>query len=174
MRLMRYHDGELDDAERVIAERHILRDPAARAELAGLSLLGDVLRLTADGRSLAAAPAPAAPRSGKPGGCGKDPPQRARRHGLVWSGALAAAAASALLLASTDARSPASAHLPVSRSTSVPACDEVPGADPVAGPDGASIELVDFGAHGGSIFVISSGAASTPVVWLPDEPQGSG
>jgi hypothetical protein len=37
-------------------------------------------------------------------------------------------------------------------------------------PDvGASIESVDFGASKGTIFLVSSGSAETPVVWLMDD-----
>lgn len=36
---------------------------------------------------------------------------------------------------------------------------------------GVSIENVDFGAHDGAIFVVSTGAQATPVVWLSDQPD---
>jgi hypothetical protein len=34
---------------------------------------------------------------------------------------------------------------------------------------GAAIEMVDFGAGGGTIFVVSKGTEATPVVWLSDD-----
>ncbi|MCE7888933.1 MAG: hypothetical protein DYH12_04375, partial [Sorangiineae bacterium PRO1] len=37
----------------------------------------------------------------------------------------------------------------------------------------ATIEAVDFGNRGGSIFMVPAGAESTPVVWLVDEPAGA-
>ena len=38
---------------------------------------------------------------------------------------------------------------------------------------GSAIEAVEFGAHSGSIFMVSAGSTATPVVWLTDEPQGA-
>jgi hypothetical protein len=50
------------------------------------------------------------------------------------------------------------------------------GEPPAAGEenDGASIEEVDFGAQGGTIFMVPAGPDVTPVVWLMDDPPPSG
>jgi hypothetical protein len=42
-------------------------------------------------------------------------------------------------------------------------------AEPADPSPAASIESVDFGQHLGTIFLVSSGGTSTPVVWLSDD-----
>ena len=92
--------------------------------------------------------------------------------------AVAAAAAIALYLrpAPPPSRAAASAERPPTSTEHVlpvsPAASEVLAENTESEP-GASIESVDFGAAGGSIFMVPNGQSSedseTPVVWLLDD-----
>jgi len=100
---------------------------------------------------------------------------------MLASAALAAAVA--LVVRSTDpqggppgpaARS-AAAVAPSSRSEApASARAEAAFADPLESAPAVAIEAVDFGARHGTIFMVGTGATSTPVVWVMDEPASSG
>lgn len=195
--LMRLHDGELSLEEAAELER-VLSDED-RAVLAGLEQVGDVVRALEranEGRSpeLAdavmqaieadAKPAPVVPLAPRVEASPELPKVR-RRHKtsapVVITGlALAAAAAAALWMTT-----PAPTDGPVASVTV-----ETPAAPPLAEPgnppaeppaelaeeDGdpaATIEAVDFGNQGGSIFMVPAGQENTPVVWLVDEPASA-
>lgn len=194
--LMRLHDGELSAEEAAELERSLSQED--RAVLGGLEQLGDVLRASereelARFAGVADAVMAALEREQEPAKVvplrprvEADPelPASRRRKGrstpVVIAGlALAAAAATALWL-STPPPAP-SAPLPVAAPVEPSLPAQATSATPATVAElveedadpAATIEAVDFGNRGGSIFMVPAGAESTPVVWLVDDPAGA-
>jgi anti-sigma factor RsiW len=198
LRLMQHHDGELPPEESAEVERLLSGDPQQRAALAGLEQLGDFLRRFADERGSSADDlvstvmarlddeiAPASRRVTRSGVSSR--PRRVPTW--VWgaAGALAAAAAVALLLPFFAPNGPAYSTGPTAvsaplRLAAASARSNWPpvgvSTDPVRGPDrgpDVSIETVDFGQRNGTIFMVSSGeGATTPVIWVADSASSNG
>lgn len=169
-KVMQLYDGELEQSEAESVRRELAGDPEAQRVFQGFVEVGVAVRIWAE-----EAPrlrARASPRA------------RARRRigGAVWLGMAAAAALTALV--STKGREPSLTSRPPVSALALPAAaatettaaeeslDEEVSADEPPSPDGAgaAIEMVDFGAGGGTIFVVSKGTEATPVVWLSDDP----
>jgi hypothetical protein len=121
-----------------------------------------------------------------PGGADREPapalePGERRSQVLFIVGIGLAAAAAVLLWVSFQGERQTPAPVAKAPTTSVPTETPSPvaeGAPAVqlaqedeAAP-AASIEAVDFGNHGGSIFLVPAGEETTPVVWLVDDAQG--
>jgi negative regulator of sigma E activity len=194
--LMRYYDGELPEAEARDVETTLASDTEARRVLEGLEQIGAVVRGLALDRAephgdLAdrilerieaekVEPAPA------PGGPSAEVVRPARWQRVVpaIAGALAVAASIALVVELTREEAPSApsgqavrAPAPVLGTPASPASPALEPETPVAEADvtpAVSIETVDFGGHQGTIFMLQEGAASTPVVWLVDEPSPRG
>jgi len=195
---MQHHDGELSPREAAEMEELLHRHPVARAELAGLAQLGDFLRCLAEQRSAGADDLAATvmrrldTEPVQVFGLHPRPPpaaQSAPGRRWVWAavGGLAAAAAIPLLL---FARSAGNARVGAARLAAAPgsaarsataATHPAPGEGPLASAPrnpaepGVSIEAVDFGQRNGTIFMVPAGGeATTPVVWVVDQPVTSG
>ncbi len=182
-RLMQFYDGELSASDAIAFQaeltEHGLEDEA-REVMAGLDQVGDVIRALADSDAEARAEVAdqiadrVLERLPLPG-----PASSRRSAARIWGwsagvGALALAAAALLVI--WAAGGPSTSQRPLA---SGPTAAERPvvaasvAADAPAGAEsdpGVAIEVVDFGAHGGTIFMVSSGEETpTPVVWLVDE-----
>jgi negative regulator of sigma E activity len=194
--LMRYFDGELPEAEARDVEATLASDAEACRVLEGLEQIGAVVRGVALDRAEApgdladrilerieveqAEPAPA------PGGSPAVVVRPARWQRVVpaIAGALAVAASIALVVELTREQTPSApsgqaVRAPASGlgTPAAPANPTLEPETPVAEADvtpAVSIETVDFGGHQGTIFMLQEGAASTPVVWLVDEPSPRG
>jgi len=188
-RLMRYMDGEADAEEAELVEKWLTESEEARALLRDLESLGGEVRAIAEERgsrvgsiadSVMAQVAGESPISRTR--LRATPIEKGRRDrrvvGAVPAIGLALAAAAAIVVylrphpgptsAVRERPSASLAPQPFSTTSSLPA--EVAAADPESG---ASIESVDFGAQNGTIFIVPSGAQSTPVVWLMDDAEPS-
>ena len=185
-RLMRYFDGELDAAEAREVEPWLEGSEDGKLLLLAWGRVGDAVRAIGDdagaaGATIADAVMARIGLSPKPVAVFATRPRGARR----WMAAapaiglsLAAAAAVAFYLRPAPPPSGVQERVPVARAPdTVSNAAETASALAVAVAEpetGASIESVDFGAIGGTIFMVSSGQSSddseTPVVWLMDEP----
>ncbi len=193
LRLMQHHDGELSPGEAAEVEELLAADPVARSELAGLDQLGDFLRRFAEQRSagvddLAAdvmkrldeEPIQASTwRQRSP-----DPVRVEGGRRWLWglAGGLAAAAAIPLVLlargsSGTGAAAIRLAAMGSAARSATPTAPPAPASRPVAAlpgdlaEPGVSIEAVDFGQRNGTIFMVPAGGeATTPVVWVVDQP----
>ncbi len=193
LRLMQYHDGELSAGEAAEVEALLAGDPVARSELAGLDQLGDFLRCFAEQGSAGVDDLAADVMQRLDEEPSQDSTRRQRfpaparvEGGRRWlwglAGGLAAAAAIPLVLlargsSDTDAAAVRLAALGSAASSATPAASPGPGAGPVAAlprdlaEPGVSIEAVDFGPRNGTIFMVPAGGeATTPVVWVVDQP----
>jgi anti-sigma factor RsiW len=192
--LMRYFDGELSPEQAAELEEQLASDPEAERVLAGLDQIGEVVRGVALARSdahadltdrilerVAAEPRVPAARQGALERVSVRPlPQKSRlqRAAPALIGGLALAAAAALLF--ERVREPVAPPAPIVEVNPPAPAPEIPEErsvpalpEPIAEADTApaiAIETVDFGAHRGSIFMLQEGEATTPVVWLVDEP----
>jgi len=186
---MRYVDGEADSDEAERVEQWLSESAEARALLRDLESIGSDVRAIADDRGSRGSSIADAVMA-QIAGAGPVSRMRVRAvpietakkgRGLVGAVpaiglALAAAAAVMVYLrphpgpvsAVRDRPSAAVAPEPFSMTSSVPA--ELAAVDPESG---ASIESIDFGAQNGTIFIVPSGAQSTPVVWLMDDGEPS-
>ena len=182
--LMRYHDGELSEAEAQVVEAALEQEPALLEELEAYSELGSFVRAwdQANAHKLAAFDVTESVMAAV------EPP-RARVHSLLprvatWISLSAAIAAGSVLvvrswsaapMAPVGAPSGASAEHagPASPSASVPELAAVLGAadEEQAKPPPATIESVDFGSNTGEVFVVSTDSSETPVVWMPDDAE---
>ncbi|HYP75128.1 MAG TPA: hypothetical protein VER12_04200 [Polyangiaceae bacterium] len=184
--LMRYHDGELSEAEARLVETAIEQEPALVAELDAYSELGSFLRAweQSNANKLASFDVSESVLSALE-------PRRARVHSLLpriatWVSLSAAIAAGSVLVVrswSAPPVQPAGApsgeqaqRTPTDGSTSpsatapelsVAAVLEAVGEEPPPAP--ATIESVDFGSNTGEVFVVSTDSSETPVVWMPDD-----
>jgi anti-sigma-K factor RskA len=184
--LMRYHDGAVSEEEAIAVEEALEHEPALLEELEAYAELGSFMRAWAEARSeqqfdiadsvLAriAAEEPA-------------PPRVASVHSIwprvaTWVSLGAAIAAGSVLVVrswSAPPAGPRSAHPAVAAQVGSAA----PASTAVAPPDvsaaleeepkdpPATIESVDFGQTNGTVFVVSTDSADTPVVWMPDDDQ---
>lgn len=194
--LMRLYDDELGPEEAAELEKSLT--PEDRELLAGLEQVGDVVRAlerdevtrfegVADAvlAAIEADPAPAkvvplGPRVESGGEAPSSRHRRARSGPVVILGlGLAAAAAAALWMSTPGPQPTTPAPVAVSVRPAPPA--EAPSAAPEPTAElgdedadpAASIEAVDFGNQGGTIFMVPAGEESTPVVWLVDEPASA-
>ena len=185
-RLMRYFDGELEASEAREVEAWLESSPDGKLMLLGWERVGDAVRAIGDdvGASGADIADAVMARIDEAPGAGN---VRAiqRRGTLRWLAAvpaiglsIAAAAAVAIYLRPPASPSSAAGVASIARVAPERASPAVESASVVAmaaadTERGASIESVDFGAIGGSIFMVpndqSSEESETPVVWLMDD-----
>jgi anti-sigma factor RsiW len=174
LELMRYADGELPEG-RAADVRAWLAGPSGQADLLqveGIQQVGQLVRARAEetipSPDLVDAVLADLDASGSPGphprvvSGGRGSPRRSAP--LWWSlgaAGLAAAAAIALVLRSGSEDSG------ITRPDSLESRTAVGAHEPEA--PGASIERLDPGAHGASVFVVQAGAVTTPVIWLLDD-----
>jgi anti-sigma factor RsiW len=195
--IMRYHDGAVSEAEASAVEEALEHDPALLEELEAYSELGSFVRAWGEARSdrqtdiadsvmdrIRALDAPA--------------PRIAPVHSIwprlaTWVSLGAAIAAGSVLVVRSWSAPPAMPrgfHAAVSADSvaqgalALPSAAVAPGtAPPLTPPDlsaaleeepkepAATIESVDFGQTNGTVFVVSTDFADTPVVWMPDDDQ---
>ncbi|HET7538681.1 MAG TPA: hypothetical protein VFK05_02380 [Polyangiaceae bacterium] len=187
--IMRYHDGELSEAETREVEAAIEQQPALLEELEAYRRLGGFMRAwdQSNAARLAAFDVSESVLAAL------EPP-RARVHSLLpriatWvSLGAAIAAGSVLVVRSWSAAphgvpgSPSAEHAGLAAPSAsvpelsavlkgevetVPVTESADEADPNAPP--ATIESVDFGSNAGEVFVVSTDSSETPVVWMPDD-----
>lgn len=183
--LMRYHDGELSEAEVRVVEAALEQEPALLEELEAYSELGSFVRAwdQANVNQLASFDVSESVMTAL------EPP-RARVHSLLpriatWVSLSAAiAAGSALVVRSWSTAPLAPPGAPsaeraegstesASPSASVPSLSAVLGVidEEQPKPPPATIESVDFGSNAGEVFVVSTDSSETPVVWMPDDAE---
>lgn len=181
--VMQYHDGELDPLAAEQLERRLGWDAPRRRYLDSLETLGDgvrdavrqatpafdltdqiMARVTAQS-AITRASSSEPSRSGRALPLGPSSTWRRKiKVALgVGLGSTAALAAGALFWLSVGMPSDSPAEVSAAART----------LEPTAADDsarGVAIESVDFGAAGGSIFMVQAGQTSTPVVWLTEPP----
>ena len=172
--VMQYYDGELDLLSAQQLERQLSWDAPRRRYLDALDSVGDGVR----DAMRQATPAfdltdqimarVAADRAAQPASSGQSRPTSWRRKVMValgvGLGSTAALAAGTVFWLSVGMPSESQAEISVTaRTLEPPALDD--------GARGVAIESVDFGAGGGSIFMVQAGQTSTPVVWLTEPPE---
>lgn len=186
--LMRYHDGELSEAEALAVEAAIEHEPALLAELDAYSELGHFVRAWDQGNAskLASFDVTSSVMAAL------EPP-RARVHSLLpriatWVSLSAAIAAGSVLVVRSwsaapptpaGARSGDSAQHPElaqpSSSAGELTAPELTAVLAAVGEEQAkspaTIESVDFGSNTGEVFVVSTDSSETPVVWMPDDAE---
>ncbi|MEI9954621.1 MAG: zf-HC2 domain-containing protein [Pseudomonadota bacterium] len=182
--LMRYHDGELSEAEARVVEAALEHEPALLAELEAYGELASFVRAwdQANANKLASFDVTSSVMAAL-----ESP--RARVHTLLpriatWVSLSAAIAAGSVLvvrswsaapIAPRGAPSAESAEQagPASPSASSPELSAVLGAlgEEQPKPPPATIESVDFGSNAGEVFVVSTDSSETPVVWMPDDAE---
>lgn len=197
--LMRYHDGELSEAEACVVEAAIEQEPALLEELEAYSELGSFVRAWdhANASKLASFDVSESVL------LALEPP-RARVHSLLpriatWVSLSAAIAAGSVLVVRSWSAAPIA---PRDRGASAPTGEHAQHAEGagLASPSAsaaelsapelsvpelaavlgtgdeeeakappATIESVDFGSNTGEVFVVSTDSSETPVVWMPDD-----
>jgi len=175
--LMRYHDGELTEAEARLVEEALEAEPALLEELEAYGELGRFVRAwdRANASQHAAFDVTDSVLAALE-------PTRASVHSLLpriatWVSLGAAIAAGSVLVvrswsAPPVAPVPAGAAEHAELTTGLPAPElsaVLPGEEPKPAP--ATIESVDFGSNTGTIFVVSTDSSETPVVWMPDDAE---
>jgi hypothetical protein len=175
--LMRYHDGEVSEAEARVVEEAIELEPALLEELEAYSELGSFVRAWGEVKFAQIEIADRVMQALEPA------KPSARVHSLLprlatWVSLSAAIAAGSVLVARSWSAPPAvsggshaagatdQAFLPVS-SSAAPEVSAALEEEPKEPP--ATIESVDFGKNSGTVFVVSTDSSETPVVWMPDE-----
>jgi anti-sigma factor RsiW len=187
--LMMYYDGELSAEEAASLEQRLRADPRAREVLAGLEQLGDVVRTLSERRVGAHGDVAdtvmsrlTEERRGGAAGGSADPDassSASRRAAMRWAapvvaGALALAAGFFLVLRNrvpADPVAPRPTAVMTARTPEVvPGAElsEQAGEEDVEPEPAAAIQAVDFGAHNGTIFMVSGHLGATPVVWLDE------
>jgi len=195
--LMRYHDGELSDAEAGAVESALEQEPALLEELEAYSELGSFVRAWDQSNASKLASFDIADSV-----LSAIEPPRARVHALLpriatWVSLGAAIAAGSVLVVRSWSAAPMTrpgaaasgehaAHTGLASSSAssaeltapeltVPELT-VPDLSAVLGTDSedakstpATIESVDFGSNTGEVFVVSTDSSETPVVWMPDD-----
>ncbi|MEO7038273.1 MAG: hypothetical protein ABI548_30165 [Polyangiaceae bacterium] len=182
--LMRFHDGEVTEAEARLVEEALDEDPAQLDELEAYSELGSFVRAWGESRSEKQLDiADHVMRALEP----SVPAPSARVHSLwprvaTWVSLSAAIAAGSVLVArswsappmthnSASAGAAAQAALGaaalVASGSAAPEVSAALEAEPPPPP--ATIESVDFGKNTGTVFVVSTDSSQTPVVWIPDD-----
>jgi hypothetical protein len=191
LELMAYHDGELDDArarevEDFLADDSLAADDA-RAKLAGLALVGAMMREQIDGDARADAVADevmAALDGDIDAKLGKRPkldgaPPANDNAGRLYMLAVAAAAVAAGLFVWGKTAPDETVALDRTGPTSIaieapPPAPSIDGERASASSDedealGVEIAAVDFGSQSGSVFYVPGGArGATAVVWVTD------
>ncbi|HTA91993.1 MAG TPA: hypothetical protein VK745_20580 [Polyangiaceae bacterium] len=187
--LMRYHDGAVSEEEALTVEEALEHEPALLEELEAYSELGSFVRAWGEARSeheidiadsvMACIDASEASEASVPA------PRVASVHSLwprvaTWVSLGAAIAAGSVLVARSWSAPPVP-HGPHAAAAGEQATLAAPSA--VAPPDvsaaleeepkepPATIESVDFGKNNGTVFVVSTDSADTPVVWTPDDDE---
>jgi hypothetical protein len=182
--LMRYHDGAVTEEEAVLVEEALEHEPALVEELEAYSELGSFVRAWGEVRSesqvdiadsvMSAIEAMAPPL-----------PRVATVHSIwprlaTWVSVGAAIAAGSVLVARSWSAPPVVPHGSPAVAPGDQAGLDVP-STAVAPPDvsaaleeepkepAATIESVDFGKTNGTVFVVSTDSAETPVIWMPDD-----
>jgi anti-sigma factor RsiW len=184
---MRYHDGELPEAEARVVEAALEQEPALLEELEAYNELASFVRAwdQTNANKLASFDVSANVMAAL------EPP-RARVHSLLpriatWVSLSAAIAAGSALVVRSWSTAPlappgaASAETTermespesASPSASVPSLSAVLGVmdEEQPKPPPATIESVDFGSNAGEVFVVSTDSSETPVVWMPDDAE---
>ena len=197
LELMAYADGELDDPRRAQVEAFLAVSPDAQAKLAGLRVVGDVVRELAREPASGAADVdltdailahverealPA--RKRLPRVEVGAPPPRSRRSAndnafriFSFAAAAVAVAAGVMIWARTEPAAPLVALGVPSRAVSIgaapgPMPSHAAAAYEAEAEVGASIAAVDFGSNTGSIFYVPAGLAMTTVVWVAETGPG--
>jgi anti-sigma factor RsiW len=191
--LMRYHDGELSEAEACRVELAIDNDPALLEELEAYGEVGSFVRAWAqtNASKLASFDVSDSVLSAL------EPP-RARVHSLLpriatWVSLSAAIAAGSVLVVRSWSAAPlpppsvgSGEHAEHAQQGSLTAPSASAAELSVAAvleavgqvgeeerepspPPPATIESVDFGTNTGEVFVLSTDSSETPVVWMPDD-----
>jgi anti-sigma factor RsiW len=182
--LMRYHDGELSEAEARAVEVAIEQRPDLLEELEAYSELGSFLRVSAQANAnqLASFDVSHSVMAAL------EPP-RARVHSLLprlatWVSLGAAIAAGSVLVVRSWSAAPlappaagsferaehAEVAPPSASATDLAAVLQAVGEELPKLPP-ATIESVDFGSNPGEVFVVSTDSSETPVVWMPDDAE---
>ncbi len=187
--LMRYHDGELSEAEALAVEAAIEREPALLEELEAYGELGRFVRAwdQANEAKVATFDVTSSVMAAL------EPP-RARVQSLLpriatWVSLSAAIAAGSVLVVRSWSAAPITPRGTAAGETaehaglaspsasaaelSAPELSAVLAAvtDEEPKPPAATIESVDFGSNTGEVFVVSTDSSETPVVWLPDDAE---
>jgi anti-sigma factor RsiW len=189
-KLMQYFDGELDHEQAAEVEALLENDVEAQRVLEGIDQVGAVVRGVmldqarppSDLSDVVMARIAAEPRTAEPRGPRawrklRDEPRL--RHAVPLAlGALAAAAALALVFERQNPPLPRVSPTASPQNTALPQPAPTPSASEQPELELASaestpaiaIETVDFGGREGTIFMLAEGEIATPVVWLMDEP----
>ena len=184
--LMRYHDGAVSEEEAVAVEEALEHEPALLEELEAYSELGSFVRAWGEARSEQqfdiADSVMARIAAEKPA-----PARVASVHSIwprvaTWVSLGAAIAAGSVLVVRSWSAPPAARRsaqpavaaevnsaAPVSTAVAPPDVSAALEEEPKDPP--ATIESVDFGQTNGTVFVVSTDSADTPVVWMPDDDQ---
>lgn len=182
--LMRYHDGDLPEAEAREVEAAIEQEPALLEELEAYSELGSFVRAwdQANAGKLASFDVTDSVLAAL------EPP-RARVHSLLpriatWVSLSAAIAAGSVLVVRSWSAAPmappgAGSGESAEHGELAPPTASAPGLAAVLAAVGeelpklppATIESVDFGSNTGEVFVVSTDSSETPVVWMPDDAE---
>ncbi|HEY4158956.1 MAG TPA: hypothetical protein VGM29_12695 [Polyangiaceae bacterium] len=156
-RLMRYYDGELPEVAARLVEHELMAESELRGELQSYEAIGECVRQWAEQRSRGhddLVDDVMRAIAGRP--YSKRVPRRRSSHVLAWVSLSLGLAAGAALLMRTLTIQPAPASL------------VVPSAEHGAARS-VAIESVDFGARGGTVFMVSTTSSDTPVVWTDDD-----
>lgn len=192
LELMAYGDGELDDVRRAEVEAYLLTSPAARAKIASLELVGELLReherdavapsedlVDAIMRRVKAAPEDVS--HGSPALVAAPRSRRAANDNTVRIFAVAAAAvamaAGLAIWARVDGPPlPSAFGVPSGRAVVSAALlsdsSHVAVSVETEAEVGASVAAVDFGSNTGSIFYVPNAATVTTVVWVAENVSG--
>ena len=185
MQLMRYHDGELSEADARLVEAALEQEPALLDELEAYSDLGSFVRAWDQSNQSKVVSFDVADSV-----LSALEPPRARVHSLLpriatWVSLGAAIAAGSVLVVRSWSAPPVTPGVirsgeqavllsgSASPSASAPELAAVLAAaaeeEPQPPPPPATIESVDFGSNTGEVFVLSTDSSETPVVWMPDD-----
>jgi len=180
--LMRYHDGELSEADARLVEAALEQEPASLEELEAYSELGSFIRASNQSNESKVMSFDIADSL-----LSALEPPRARVHSLLpriatWVSLGAAIAAGSVLVVRSWSAPPltpaairsgehAALTQSASPSASAPELAAVQAAveEEAPPPPPATIESVDFGSNTGEVFVLSTDSSETPVVWMPDD-----
>ena len=184
--LMRYHDGEVSEAEARDVEAALEQEPALLEELEAYAELGSFVRTWGEVSSqghLDIADSVMSALEQRPDLRVQSRPT-ARVHSLLpriatWVSLGAAIAAGSVLVVrswSAPRPKPGAAHaVPTGYVVASAAAPEMSAglglAEEEPKPAPATIESVDFGTNTGTVFVVSTDSSETPVVWMPDDAE---
>ena len=181
--LMRYHDGEVSDAEARDVEASIEQDPAFAEEAEAYAELGSFVRAwgkASSPRQFDIADSVMAALEQRPASLlHLRPPASVRSlvpRVATWLSLGAAVAAGSVLVVrswSAPRPKPGAAHAAPNSLVASSAAPEMSAAlgEQEPRPSPATIESVDFGTNTGTVFVVSTDSSETPVVWMPDDAE---